>query len=225
MNEAEAPVWLARFPVLCATRDAVWLETARRMSLVTLPAGARVFRPGDPCRHFLMLLEGAVRVQVVSEGGREIVLYRIGPGETCILTTACLFAGEPYPAEGVTETDVRAAALPLALFHETLAGSDGFRRFVFASFGERVAALLLLVQEVAFGRMDVRLAQRLLRLGGADGALAATHQQLAAELGSAREVVSRLLKEFERHGWVRLSRGQIELLDREGLNRLAQTPV
>lgn len=217
----DMPEWMRAFPALAAADDAAWRRVARAAQVVRLPPGTVTFRQGDACRNYVMVVDGSIRVQKIAETGREIVLYRVEPGDTCVLTTSCLFAGTRYPAEGVAESEVTAAVLPLEEFHEAVSSSEGFRRFVFASFGSRMAELMLLVEAVAFGRADVRLAARLLALADGEGRIAATHQQLAAELGSAREVVSRLLKEFERHGWLVLARGQVELKDRAALGRIA----
>ncbi len=187
---------------------------------VAVPAGAVLFRPGDRCDSYLVVLSGTARVQFVSEGGREIVLYRIGAGETCILTTACLMAGEAYSAEGIAETAVEAVAVPETAFHDLIGASAAFRRFVFASYGARLTDLMLRIEEVAFGRIDARLARFLAAHAGAEGTVAMTHQDLAVELGTAREVVSRQLKEFERRGWVALHRGRIDLTDRMALQSL-----
>jgi CRP/FNR family transcriptional regulator, anaerobic regulatory protein len=221
MNDTTPRDWLARFPELARIDDPEFKRLAAMAQVLTVPAGVTIFRPGDVCQSYLLVLEGSVRVQKVSETGREIVLYRIGPGESCILTTSCLVAGERYPADGVTESPVTAVALPVEAFQRAVAASEAFRRFVFASFGERLADLMVLVEAVAFGRMDCRLAARLMKLGGPAGKIAITHQLLAAELGTAREVVSRLLKEFERDGLVNLERGQIAIRDAPGLARLA----
>lgn len=221
MKPAASQDWLARFPALAAARDPALQRLVAAAPLQQVPAGVTVFRAGDACERFLMVLEGSVRVQKLAENGREIVLYRVAAGETCVLTTSCLLAGERYPAEGVTESPVTVAALPLARFREALAHSEAFRRFVFNSFGERMAELMTLVEAIAFGRLDNRLAQRLLALGQSGSRVTITHQQLAAELGSAREVISRLLKEWERQGWIALERGEIVLLDAAALTRLA----
>lgn len=139
-------------------------------------------------------------MQKVSASGRELILYRVGPGQSCVLSTTCLLAGETYPADGITETPVRAAVIPKTQFEEALQRSPVFRRFVFASFAKRVSGFIMLLEEVAFARMDCRLAQHLLDRTTDDGVVMCTHHALAAELGTAREVVSRLLKEFERRG-------------------------
>jgi CRP/FNR family transcriptional regulator len=222
MKAETSTEWLRAFPALAAVTDPAWLRIAATAQLIRLPAGQAAFRPGDACENYVMVASGTIRVQKVAESGREIVLYRVEPGETCVLTTSCLLGGARYPAEGVTESEVEAAVLPIARFHEAVAASDGFRRFVFASLGERLSDLMVLVEAIAFGRVDARLAERLLALGGSNGQIATTHQSLAAELGTAREVVSRLLKEFERHGWLALTRGRIELKDRAALQRVCK---
>jgi len=194
------------------------LATARA---VRLPAGAHAFRPGAPCEAFLIVLSGTVRVQLVGAGGREIFLYRVGPGETCVLTTSCLLAAEPYPAEGVAESEVEALALPTARFDAALEASPAFRRFVFAGYARRLTDLLALVESVRFSSLDARLARLLLARAGPDGRLALTHQAIAAELGSAREAVTRRLRALQARGLVRTGRGAVTLLDRPGLARLA----
>lgn len=212
--------WAGAFPALTALEpDALALLRAQGTRM-TVPRGTVLFRVGSLCRNFLMLLDGTVRVQMTSENGREIVLYRVGQGETCILTTACLMTRADYSAEGVAETDLDAIALGAAAFHELLARSALFRDFVFASFGTRLLGMMMLVEEVAFGRIDLRLARFLVDHRDARGGLDTTHQTLAVELGTAREVVSRQLKEFERRGLVELSRGRVGVRDPDALMAL-----
>lgn len=212
--------WIGRFRALERLEPDVRKTLDARSRVVSLPAGERVFRGGEECRNYLLVLEGSVRVQMTAESGREIVLYRVDPGETCILTTACLLAHEAYSAEGVTETPIRAVTIPAATFHEVLGRSSVLREFVFTAYGARIADLMLLVEEVAFKRIDRRLARLLNERADAGGNLDATHQALAVELGTAREVVSRQLKEFERKGLVAMSRGRISLCDRDALKAL-----
>lgn len=191
--------------------------------ILSVPKDTVVFGPGKSPENLLLLLEGSLRVQQVSEAGREIVLYRVHAGESCVLTTACLLAYEDYSAEGVTETDVQAVAIPRQVFDDLLSRSKTFRSFVFTAYAKRITDLFLVIDEIAFQRMDIRLAQKLLELAGNDRVVKTTHQQLATELGSAREVVSRLLQEFHRRGWIAQSRGAIEVLDRAGLFDLGAT--
>ncbi len=192
-----------------------------RGHIINIPVGTTVFRSGEQCRNYLFVLDGTVRVERIADNGREIVLYRVESLQTCVLTISCLVAHERYPAEGLAETAVRAVTLPATAFHEALALSEAFRSFVFTSFGERIAELMALVEAVALRRADVRLAERLIELGGQSGSVAVTHHELAAELGTAREVVSRLLKELERQGVVHLGRGRIEIANPSALKRLA----
>lgn len=213
--------WLERFPLLREAGDPAAREVLAGARELRVPAGTTVFRVGDPCRNYLLVLEGCVRVQQVAPNGREIVLYRVREGESCILTTSCLMGDTHYVAEGVTETEVRAMGIPAAHFQHALERSPGFRRFVFDGYGRRIAALMRLIEELVFGKVDVRLAKRLLTLAADGRRIELTHQALAAELGSAREVISRQLKEFERRGWIALARGEIRLLDREALQHLA----
>lgn len=209
--------WLSEFPALAAIDDAIWQAAREEAAVLQLPAGEPVFREGDVCSHFLLVIDGAVRVQKLSEGGREIVLYRVEAGQSCILTTACMLGGALYNAEAYTETDVTTVALPDRAFQQALNGSHGFREFVFGAYAQRITDLLMLIDAITFGRVDQRLAALLLEQADADGVLALTHQALARDLGTAREVVSRLLKEFERQGLVRLGRGRITLQDRGAL--------
>ncbi|NYZ13477.1 Crp/Fnr family transcriptional regulator [Azospirillum sp. RWY-5-1] len=216
---------LDAFPLLAgleADSLALLRQSAARLEI---PRGTVLFQPGSLCQSFLMMIDGSVRVQMLSETGREIVLYRVGRGETCILTTVCLMTRQDYSAEGVAETDLRALGLGARPFQELLARSALFREFVFASFGSRLNGFMMLVEEVAFRRIDLRLARFLLDHRDTRGGLDTTHQALAVELGTAREVVSRQLKEFERRGFVDLARGHILLRDPAGLERLSGDAV
>lgn len=225
LDRAVIDEWLAHFPELSGLDDPVWYKVLDSARPVEIPAGTIVFRDGDGCQNYMFILEGTVRVQKMAENGREIVLYRVNAGEACILTTSCLLSHQRYPAEGITETDLRAISIPVAHFDEGVAGSAGFRAFVFSSYGRRIADLILLVEDVAFGRMDMRLGQYLLDTVDDEGNVDGTHQGIAAELGTAREVVSRQLKEFERRGWVKLGRGLITISDLEALQKHLSTPL
>lgn len=184
---------------------------------MSLPKGTHVFSPGDPCRNFLLVLDGSVKVLQYSESGREIVLYRVQDGESCLLTTSCLLAEEDYSVSAITETDVTAIALPASAFNTALENSSEIRRFVFKNYSKRMAEFFVLIHELAFVSLDVRLSQKLLEHADDSGLVSLTHQQMAAELGSTREVISRRLKEFEGLGWIRLHRGKIELSDLQAL--------
>lgn len=209
--------WISQIPgfdLLNKTDLDVLNSHAQKM---TVPEGVKVFETGAACGAFLIVLEGSVRVQMIGESGREIVLYRVENGQTCILTTACLLSNEAYNAEAITESETTAVALPANIFQSLLGQSQAFREMVFSSYGQRISNLVLLVEEVAFGRIDVRLAQFLLERKDANEIIKKTHYELAVELGSAREVISRQLKEFERKGWIELARGQVKVKDQASL--------
>ncbi len=194
------------------------LEAAR---IVRYKKGSQVFGPSNVPDSLLFLSDGTIRVSQTSEGGREIVLYRVDAGESCVLTTACMLAEEAYNAEGIAESDVTAIVLPRPAFDRLLSEEAAFRSFVFAAYSRRLIDLLRVVDEVAFGRIDVRLAQRLLALAGPMKEIATTHQQLAGELGTAREVISRVLQDFQKRGMIAQSRGRIGLTDKPALTALA----
>ena len=188
---------------------------------VSAPAGTQLFAPGSPCRQFLLLLDGVVRVQALSKNGREIVLYRIRPGESCVVTASCLLGSIAYPATGIAETPIQGAILPTPVFERLLAESPAFRSFVFSAYAARLTDLVARIEEIALERIDIRLARLLLQLASPmTNTVERTHQDLATDLGSAREVVSRQLKTFEQSGWVELQRRHVHLLDRRALEAL-----
>jgi len=213
--------WIAEFPGLSrlepATRDILLHKSA----VLSVPEGTVIFGPGKAAANLLLLLKGRVRVQQMSEAGREIVLYRVEAGQSCVMTTACMLAHEDYSAEGIAESDVRAVAIPRDLFDDLVARSVTFRTFIFTAYSRRITDLFRVIEDIAFQRVDIRLAQRLLDLARGSDQVRATHQQLSVELGTAREVISRQLGEFQRRGWIGQSRGSVNLLDRAGLEKLA----
>ncbi|MDZ7839507.1 MAG: Crp/Fnr family transcriptional regulator [Gammaproteobacteria bacterium] len=213
--------WISRFEELGAlpAADRSFIESHARV--VQLGPEKKVFAPGMKPDAFLLLLDGKVRVQQVGAGGREIILYRVSGGESCIMTTACLLSDEEYLAEGITETDVTAVALVRSDFDHLIAHSPAFRRLVFNKYASRITRLMALVEDVAFQRIDTRLARKLLELSRGDGVIDITHHALAVELGTAREVISRQIKRFMAEGLINTSRGHIEITDRERLENFA----
>jgi CRP/FNR family transcriptional regulator len=165
------------------------------------------------------VLEGSVRVSKNAPNGREILLYRVDPGESCILSGSCLLGHASYSASGIAETDVTVLVIPPTLFHELMVQHPPFREYVFGLYGARLSEVMELIEEVAFRRLDTRLAQLLVHRGPV---LEATHQKLADELGSVREIVSRLLRSFEERGWVKLERERVTVLDPKALAALAR---
>ncbi len=195
---------------------AVQLDSLPRLELT---AGQQVFAEGQSCPGFPLLLEGRIRVFKQADNGREIELYRIQAGESCIVTASCLINQRHYEARAVTESPTRIVMLSRSDFHQALT-HDAFRDYVLGLFADRMTDLMERVEEIAFHRLDARLAGRLL---GHGSPLHVTHAQLANELGSVREIISRLLKQFEIRGLIRLGREHIEILDAAGLRLLADT--
>jgi CRP/FNR family transcriptional regulator len=216
--------WDSLFPYLGRSGNSSDARIASAVREISLPANTIAFRQGDNCTSYLLVVEGSIKVLARSENGREIVLYRVQRGGSCVLTTSCLLSHSRYPAEGVTETPVQALAIPAEIFYKGLTESEAFRQFVFNAYGQRLAEVITLVAEISFGQLSRRLARYI--LGHAtSNVLATTHQALATELGSAREVISRQLKEFEQRGWIEQQRGQIKLRNTEELKSVAQSPM
>jgi CRP/FNR family transcriptional regulator len=210
---------VGRFPLFSEVPPALLDELVAGAQEVRAPAGTVLFDERQPCGGFPLVLEGDIRVTKAAPSGRGILLYRVGPGEGCILSGGCLLGNSSYSASGVAETDVLLLRIPPPLFQKLLMQSEPFRRFVFGMYGERLGEVMELVEAVAFQRLDARLAQLLIRRGPV---VQATHQSLADELGSVREIVSRLLRSFEERGWVRLERERVTLLDLKALAAHAQ---
>ena len=210
---------LTHYPVLAGLPDAMLGQLLRPEAVFSLPAGAQVFAEHQPCHGFPLLLEGSIKVVKQASSGRELLLYRVSPGGSCIISSSCLLGHSDYNARGIAETPLTLLALPTPLFSELMLKHPPFRDFVFHLFAERIGELMQLVEEVAFARLDQRLAKLL--LARRDNVLNVTHQQLADDLGSVREIVSRLLKGFAAQGLVSLGREQVTLTDRAGLQKLA----
>ena len=189
-------------------------------TVVHMPAGTCAFREGEHSTHIALLLSGTLRVVKTSESGRVIVLYRVTPGECCILLLSSVMAGIPYPATAYVEEEAEALLLPVQQFKDWIEQSDCLRVFVYSHLTQRLAALMTLVEELAFKRMDHRLAELLLtKTSREQQLLKTTHEEIALELGTVREVISRLLKEFEKENWIKVTRGKITVLDRSGLQK------
>jgi CRP/FNR family transcriptional regulator len=196
------------------TRERVLTYEARRLQV---PGATLLFDQGSPCQGFPLVLDGSVRVARGSAGGRTLELYRVTPGEICVVSASCLFGHSAVAAHGETTEPTDLVLLSPAGF-DRCAENPEFRRFVFGIFADRLADLMALAEAVAFQRLDQRLAHALL---GRGAVVRATHQTLADELGTVREIVSRLLARFERAGWVALSRERIDIRDSEALRALA----
>src|SRR3990170_1375423 len=171
--------WLASFPELAELEEEYRGDLLGSTQFNRLRGGDIAYRQGQNCHAYVMCIDGQTRVFKTSESGREILLYQVGPGETCVLTTSCLMAGSAFPAESTAETDVLLAALPSSAFHRLMGASPRFRKFVLDNYGDLLSSLIMLVDEVAFASLDLRLARRLLAEADEQGVVAKTHQQLA----------------------------------------------
>ncbi len=214
-------LWQDRFPTLAGGDDPALQRLRQRAQVLRLPAGRPVFHRGSACQRYLLVAEGRVRVYLTAANGREVVLYHVEAGQSCALTTACLLADERYPAAGITDRPTTALTLARPDFARALQASPRFQRFVFTNLGQRFAETIARIEQVHLRDIDSRLAASLLAHAGPDHTVTLTHQALAQEIGSAREVVSRHLKQLAGRGLIRLQRGRIELLDPGGLRRLA----
>jgi CRP/FNR family transcriptional regulator len=185
------------------------LSAARRM---TVPSGHYIYSEGDFCQMFTFLISGEVRIFKMAETGREITLYELGPGDTCIINASCILSGIPTPAFAVTQSECDALLLPAPEFRRLTSEHEELREYIFKVLGQNLSNVMALVEEVAFKHIDERLIEYL-EEKSESGRLSATHQKIAADLGTSREVISRLLKDLERKGRVSLSRNLIRLID------------
>jgi CRP/FNR family transcriptional regulator len=209
---------LRSYPMLCELPAPTLDELLVNATYMKVPAGTLMFDESQPCMGFPLLLSGSARVIKASPHGRELHLYYVEPGEACILTSSCLLGKSHYQARGLVQEDLELVMLPPATFRLLFSSLETFRDHVFSRFAERLSDLLQLVSAVTFQKLDQRLAAA---LAVKASPIRTTHQALADELGSLREIVSRLLKSFSDQGWVRLGREQIEVIDATALRRLA----
>lgn len=210
---------LLQYPMLGEIPIADQHQLLSTATLMRIRAGTIVFDEQQLCQGFPMLLAGSIRVFKASQNGRELQLYRVLPGESCILTSSCLLGKNRYQARGVAEQDLEMVLLPASSFYTLIANHDPFRLYIFNLFSERLTDLMQLLSAVAFQKLDQRLAALLI---SKSVPLRITHQALADELGSVREMVSRLLKNFAEQGWIKLGREQIDIIDPSALKKLTE---
>ena len=187
-----------------------------------VPARATLFRPGDAAQSFVILLSGRIGVYLTGRNGRELLLYSVTPGETCVQTTLGVLGGAPYTGEAVAESDLVAVMVPPAVFERLMANSPAFRAFVFKAFADRLGDLMFVLEQVAFVKVEQRLAHALIERADDEGRVTLTHQELAVVIGTAREVVSRRLEALASKGVVASERGQIRIIEKGELARMAR---
>ena len=205
--------FVRHFPAFRNVPSGLMEEVLSRSLFHPFPAGRLIYAEGDACSSIAFLLSGKVRIFMMGDGGREITLNEIRAGGTCILNAACILSGATYPVNAVSLKRGEEVLVSASDFRMLMAVSEDVRSFIFGILSDRFKAILSLVEEVVFGRMDVRLREYLSQKSE-DGVLRATHQRIASDLGTSREVVSRLLKDFEHKGIVTLTRGEITLTRR-----------
>lgn len=209
---SDPSVLLNAFPALQGLNPDLQVRLTHSLHWLRVPRGGVLFAEGDVCHGFPLLIAGEVQVMRTTPDGHEIELYRIHPGESCIVSTSCLLGEAHYPARGQALGDVVLAALPHDLFDTLITRHPPFRRYVFGLFAERLALMMQRVEDVAFRSLTRRIAALL--LATPDGCLETTHERLAAQIGASREAVSRALKKLEDAGCISLARGRISVAER-----------
>ena len=212
MEKVTTDEFLATFPVFRQEDNTLVAQILETASLQNFSKETRFYHQGDRCPGIPFFLDGEVRVYKTGSSGREITLYEILPGETCILNAACILGSQQYPADAVALRDGMMLYLPEKVFHELMADHPMMRSFIFSLFSRRFHEIIELIEEVTFGKLDMRLEDYLIEKAE-NNRLETTHQVIANDLGTSREVVSRLLKDLERRGKIALSRNRVQLLD------------
>lgn len=211
--------WISRASGL-QDLDAPAKKQLAQLNMMSVAAGKVLFRPGDEVSGFLLMLEGRVDVYMTGPTGRELLLYSVTPGETCVQTVLGLLGEEDYSAEAVAETAIDIVMIPKSMFLDLIASSASFRKLVFQAFANRLQSIMHVLEQVAFIKVESRLAAALLERSNDAGLVHNTHQELATAIGSAREVISRRLELFAKKGLVTLERGTIQITNKTGLMAL-----
>jgi CRP/FNR family transcriptional regulator, anaerobic regulatory protein len=204
-------------PVLEKADPGLLRKFQQQAFFARIPAGRDVFVEGDRVEAIALLISGVVRVYKIGETGREITLYRFGNGQSCILTANAILSQKNFPAVATVEQEAEAVMIPAEAFRDWIRRYDLWREFVFDLLSERLASVMAIVEEVAFRRMDTRLASFLTEQSRVSESIHITHQEIAAELGSSREVISRILEDLSAQGMIEVTRGTIKVMDREAL--------
>lgn len=213
----------SRFPFIKQCSPAFVESFYSKALYAELPAASSICDEGQHCAHLAMVLDGVGRVYKLSTSGREVTLYRINAGESCVLTASCIMNGDSFPAMAATETIVKAVLISPANVVDWFCQEPHWQQFVFRLLSHRLGDIISVVEEVAFKRIDVRLAEQFSRsLAQGHTTVHKTHADLAADVGSSREVISRVLRDFAERGIISTHRGNIEILDKQAISQLAQ---
>ncbi len=217
-----APDWLNAFPELAAITEPAWREALAMARLTKFTPHTTLYKDGETCQHLILIISGTVKVEKISETGQEIALYHLLPGHICELTTSCLMSGKCYHADAITETPVSAVLIPKTAFQRALAESSEFQQYIYATVEKGMTDLVSLLETTITEPMSVRLAHYLAEQAELGNPISTTHYEIATELGTAREVISRLLKDFENRDCIKRQRGKIEIMDIEQLRQIAK---
>jgi CRP/FNR family transcriptional regulator, anaerobic regulatory protein len=217
LDKQQLNLLIQALPIIKNADQALLQGLQQNAFFAHIPEGRDVFVEGDQVDAIALLISGVVRVYKIGETGREITLYRFGNGESCILTANAILSQESFPAVATVEKDAQAVMIPSDTFRDWVRRYDLWREFVFELLSHRLSSVMAIVEEVAFRRMDSRTASLLLELSQRSDLIRTTHQEVAAELGSSREVISRILEDFSAQGMIEVSRGLITIMDRAGL--------
>lgn len=193
----------------------------KQIKPIQVSKGTKLFGVGDVCQQFVYVVSGSIRVDLASESGSSLLLYRLNPTDTCVLTTSCLMSGDQYCAEAIAEENSAILTMPAAQFFVAVEKSALFRSFVFSSFSLRLTALMAKIDEIAFRSIERRMAASLLHHAKEGTTVIVTHEMLASEIGTAREVISRKLSQWDSAKIIAKSRGEIQLLNLSELESIA----
>jgi len=202
--------------------DSITQILMENAALITLPEQGVAVKYGSICEQFVLVIDGSIRVRLLTNTGRDVTLYHVHPGEACALTLSCMLSGEPFPAEAIAESEVVALSLPAADFDRAMQESHSFRSLVRKKFAQRLAKIIGRIEQICSPAIDCQLARVLLETNKDEAQITVTHQELATELGTAREVVSRHLKHFESNGWIKLNRGKIDIINPKALKNICE---
>lgn len=194
-----------------------FLQNQQEITKIKVPAGVTIAQSGEHCQNLVIVLSGRVKVYQPAVSGRSLTLYYIRDNESCILTASCILNTMPFPAYAETITEVQGLSVPSDKVQEWLETEPLWQQYVFNLLSKRMAGLIELVNALAFQDLDKRLADWLLGQSLISDEIKVTHQFIADELASSREVMSRLLKEFENEGLIQLGRGSIRILNPDTL--------
>ncbi len=198
---------LARFSMLSEASSDFQSNFFAHASVVHIPRGHAIATDGSVCEQLALVVSGQVRVYKLGESGREITLYRIREGDSCVLSASCIMSETPFPAIAESETEVEAVTVPSSMARDWMSQSKPWCGFIFSLISKRLVDVISVLEEVTFLRMDERVAAYLIALSSRGLKHQITHQQIAADLGTTREVVSRILKAFEGSGYITTARG------------------